>query len=226
MNEKPILFSGPMVRAILEGRKTVTRRVVKPQPVERTPGNGWYDWGYKLGAQKSTSPRSCFWHADTWAKTGSHPIDEYCPYGQDGDRLWVRETWLYSDHWPPPDVYSPSDLHYRASATPEDLKWLEGDGFKWRPSIFMPRWASRITLEVTDIRVERLQSISEESAIAEGLTQWTAESGTIHYGESIADVWETKAAAAYARLWDTINAKRGFAWAGNPYVWVVEFKPL
>ena len=96
---------------------------------------------------------------------------------------------------------------------------------KWRPSIFMPRWASRITLEIKDIRVERLQDISEEDAMAEGLTWWIAKNGKVHYGEFIADVWETKAARAYARLWDTINAKRG-GWDENPWVWAISFKAV
>ena len=166
MTERPILFNGPMVRAILDGRKTMTRRIVK------------------AGTRDD-------WNA--------------CPYGVIGDRLWVRETWRcfggreyeYQQHQP--------SIIYRADDGPTHN---EGG---WRPSIFMPRWASRITLEITGVRVERLQDISEADAEAEGCT-----------GDHRADR-DSDAAQEFRSLWNQINGKRA-SWDSNPWVWVVEFR--
>ena len=192
VKERPIIFSGPMVKAILEGRKTQTRRVITPLP-ERDPFPCQYVYSCK---------------------------EIKCPFA--ADRLWVRETWAPHD-----DSALANEereyVYYRA----DDEKKYETDG-AWRPSIFMPRWASRINLGVLQIRAERLQEISEADAIAEGLTQWSDPPRVtqIHYGETISDVWETDPRKAYARLWDTINAKRGYSWESNPWVWVIEFKKL
>ena len=141
MNEKPIIFNAEMVRAILEGRKSMTRRVIKPQPKEYTeftgsiPGMGW---GKKRGR-------------------GSEWLQKYCPYGKAGDVLWVRETFMLG--WGCTDD-QPS---YKADF--ED----SNDMGKWKPSIHMPRWASRINLEILDIRVERVQEIGEGDAMDEGV---------------------------------------------------------
>jgi hypothetical protein len=205
IKEHPILFSAPMVRAILEGRKTQTRRVVKPQPPLHFR-HCWYDapkYGFAL-----KDAMLC----DSWFKVK-------CPYGYRNHKLWVRETFSLAQVVTPLGANA-NYIAYRATYNDTDAPMLG----VWKPSIFMPRWVSRITLEVTNIRVERLQDISEEDAMAEGLTWWIAQNGKVHYGEFIADVWETKAARAYARLWDTINAKRGYSWESNPFVWVVEFK--
>lgn len=183
VSEKPILFSGAMVRAILDGRKTQTRRVVKPQPsrdlfhLECLPGGEWRDEEVSLGL---------------------------CPYGQPGDRLWVRETWgMTVDAGVHP---ADSELVYRAT----DPDWSTTEGWKWRPSIFMRRFACRLFLEVTAVRVERLQDISPQDAWAEAIPH---------------DDWETGGAVTeFARLWDSINAKRGYGWESNPWVWVVEFR--
>ena len=180
MKERPILFSGEMVRAILEGRKTQTRRIVK----DGTPDD---------------------WNA--------------CPYGVIGDRLWVRETWRL---WDVLENYvggqNTATVQYKAGPLGSDrvltvsdeqrgnLSNLEND--RWRPSIFMPRWASRITLEITGVRVERLQEITEKDALAEGV------------GYAITRDCKVP---QFARLWDQINGKHA-PWESNPWVWVVEFK--
>lgn len=178
ITEKPILFSGPMVQAILAGTKTQTRRVVKPQ---LTPGaDGIYDYvvnGRWLGA---LNPRHGDWN-----------FADKCPYGVVGSRLWVRETWSKET------IDGVERVAYRADI-PNGYNFLG-----WKPSIFMPRWASRLNLENMAIRVERLQDISDADAQAEGLVN----------------------AAAFQLLWDMINGKRA-PWASNPWVWVITFKPL
>jgi hypothetical protein len=175
MKERPILFSGEMIRAILEGRKTQTRRVLKPEMF-------------------ACDPRPV------------HP----CPYGQPGDRLWVRETISQHNYCGFPLALIPQVnaarmrvWSYAADAVDE------GTVTRNRPSIHMPRWASRLTLEIAKVRVERVQEISEADAIAEGCTTagWGARQG-------------------YRNLWDTINGKRGFGWDANPWVWIVDFKPI
>ncbi|HFQ7428304.1 TPA: hypothetical protein ACHSVW_005957 [Pseudomonas aeruginosa] len=199
MKERPILFSGPMVRAILEGRKTVTRRVMKPQP----------DF---LGSM--VDPNTPFKTLDA----GLHARIT-CPYGKPGDRLWVRESFAecydYCDH--PEMPGAPTEhfhlgWHYRADGEP---KREELDGFlsHWKPSIHMPRWASRILLEITAVRVERLQDITEDQAIAEGID--THPMG--FYGNGC-----ITAGGAFLELWESINGDG--RWAANPWVWVVEFK--
>lgn len=201
MKERQILFSGAMVRAILDGRKTQTRRVVKLP--HNNPLGAWEPTtigGKGLYRDKAcTIPanepeRAAIWHT----RTGDCVV---ALYGQPGDRLWVRETWRED---------SPDDAEaaiYRADGR-TDLP----PEFKWKPSIFMPRWASRITLEITGVRVERLQDIGWRDCAAEG-TPNDPEHG-IGY-----PTWQD----AYAALWDSINAKRA-PWASNPWVWVVEFK--
>jgi hypothetical protein len=224
MAEKPILFSGEMVRAILEGRKTMTRRVIKPQPHHLTGRAG----GRYIG--------------DPLTEDGKII---HCPYGQPGGRLWVRETWRVGA-WREDDQLIAADyradgyarrewLHVEdkdyfeklweqstqdASAAlgiQENYKWEPGASpCRWRPSIFMPRWASRILLEVTVVRVERLQDISEEDAKAEGVTRLAMSKAL-----NIPGTW----IGAFADLWDSINAKCGYGWGANPWVRVVSFKP-
>lgn len=179
MTERPILFSGPMVRAILEGRKTMTRRVIKPQPT------GAADVQYRVAA------------AVTMPVSGRQQV---CPYGRVGDHLWVRETWA-PHTWPPtgPSYQYAADDQYPA---PE----------RWRPSIHMPRAASRITLEVLNARVERLHDISEEDAKAEGVTL----KGTSRYDGEARDAFEA--------LWCGINGAD--SWEANHWVWVIGFKVI
>lgn len=214
MNEKPIIFSGEMVRAILDGRKTMTRRVVKPEPVEVVEWNHGIFTPYKTVAPPKEIPQAIV----------KKPIA--CPYGKPGDRLWVREAHLldppHNGEW---DYYAYTDgAIENVDAIPEKYRsprWVmyaaDKEGvrqWRWRPSIHMPRWASRITLEITNVRVERLQGISEEDAKAEGMEieiQFPAE--TRPYGTE------------FRSLWDKINGKK-YPWDSNPWVWVVEFKKL
>lgn len=193
MKERPILFSGEMVRAILEGRKTQTRRVLKSQPRGNYKPTGFIDKGCDYEFHDAEHEAK-YWH---------------CPYGKPGDRLWIRESWANI-----PETY-PGNLHLKADATKDDLLWFTEMGWKWKPSIHMPRWASRITLEIVNIRVERLQDISEEDAKAEGAIPvgWIKhEEHLPHYVKS------------FIKLWNSINAKRGYGWDTNPWVWVIEFK--
>jgi hypothetical protein len=191
MAERGILFSAPMVRAILAGTKTQTRRVVKPQP-ERDH-RGVMMW--PLGPHRRIGFEGKDVHPD---------LHEYCPYGVPGDRLWVREAWRAPSCI---DDLMPSEIPagYSISFTANGGQQYNG---RPRPGMFMPRWASRITLEVTGVRVERLQDIRDDEAIAEGCT-----------GDGLIDPSEE-----YAALWDSING-RG-AWATNPWVWCVSFRRL
>lgn len=198
MKARPILFSAPMVRALLAGTKTQTRRVV-------TPPRGWPQYSH---ADPFAMPPAVWW----WNGEHTHVgVKQECPYGQPGDRLWVRETWQHSNH-----PFGPLDktcaIFYRAdySADPHGMdgeKSPEGKYRQWRPSIHMPRWASRILLEITGIRVERLQDISEADCRAEGL------------GDTV-----DRAHHWYRVLWEQINGPG--SWEANPWVWVVEFKRI
>ncbi|MBH9175607.1 hypothetical protein L0026_17535 [Pseudomonas aeruginosa] len=219
--ERPILFSGPMVRVILEGRKTVTRRVMKPQP----------DF---LGSM--VDPNTPFKTLDA----GLHARIT-CPYGEPGDRLWVRETWTDVNMCGVPALAyradedmrdlmeEPGFLDDRGAFNYDDPRvkpypfacwYAELDQARWRPSIHMPRWASRILLEITAVRVERLQDISEEQALAEGVRGEPCD----HARQACADIgcWGDTAKGAFGFLWESLNGEG--SWAANPWVWVVEFK--
>ena len=211
MKERPILFSAPMVKAILDGQKTMTRRV---------------------------------------NSIGEYYIsDKRCPYGVVGDRLWVRETWYYEEHMHdstagapdlPGDLYS-HRLVFKADCPDYPVNVGVGQ-HGWRPSIFMPRWASRILLEVTDIKVERLQDITEEDAEKEGIPNEYPMSDIYCYhcgGRGLIETHHRETLGAmeidcpycdtavkrFATLWDSINGKKpGKTWKDNPWVWVVEFR--
>jgi len=159
-------------------------------------------------------------------RTGDQRI--HCPYGQVGDRLWVRETWATERRL---DKYSPSEigeagdvaLWFRATEIPS----VSLERGKWCPSIHMPRWASRITLEITEIRVERLQEIGGGDVDREGVIYddlWGKFS--IPDWDAFAEVQEKVAVRAFAKLWDSLNAKRGYGWETNPWVWVISFELL
>lgn len=200
MRERPILFSGPMVRAILNGTKTQTRRVVK-------------DINPTLLA---SNPEP-------------HHIANAlrCPYGLPGDRLWVRES-----HAPRADC----EVSWRASMIDGINRTIKGDicyaadknsrdwVSKWRPSIHMPRWASRITLEVTGVRVQRLQDISEADAVAEGIEQAQPGYWRIYGRDTDGADMDRGARASYQSLWQSINGPG--SWEANPWVWAVSFKRL
>ncbi len=201
--ERPILFSGPMVRAILEGRKTVTRRAVKPQP----------DF---LGSM--VDPNTPFKTLDA----GLHARIT-CPHGQPGDRLWVREAWAADaqvDAIAPRDLSQGEPIWYPADFSVRQTGCSMISKGRGRPSIHMPRWASRILLEIIAVRVERLQDISEEQALAEGVRGEPCD----HARQACADIgcWGDTAKGAFGFLWESLNGEG--SWAANPWVWVVEFK--
>ncbi len=214
MAEKPILFSGPMVRAILDGRKTQTRRVVKHDPFFGKPdrGNAFVDGG----------PQSPYLHnPQDGGEYGDETVQRVYPAYQVGDTLWVRETWAEFDK-PPKVEYRADCDHYEyglATIRRDDLA-VPRVIDRWRPSIFMPRWASRIALEVTDVRCQRLQEISEEDAVAEGCSGHDGE------GPYISAFGGRRIINNFAALWDTLNAKRGYGWDSNPWVWAYTFKVL
>ncbi|WP_113154909.1 hypothetical protein [Nitratireductor sp. OM-1] len=192
MTDRPILFSGPMIRALLEGRKTQTRRILKPQPPADMGLVGVYApaltavFGY-------VTPDADF----------KVPL-RYMP----GDRLWVREAWKPIPKSRPGSYFVPGspfyglDTFYQADGNCP--LWANGP---WKPSIHMPRWASRLTLIVTEVRVERLQEITWQDAKAEGI------SGGYHQSE-------------FASLWDSLNASRGFGWDANPWVVALTFNVI
>jgi hypothetical protein len=182
MNERPILFSAPMVRALLDGSKTQTRRIVKPAP-EWVGERGVLSYRGKVGLP--------------------HAV---CPHGQPGSRLWVKES-IRRGYCGDMNLssYDADGFPTKADAWPWKLQTL--------PSMFCPRGLSRITLEITGVRVERVQDISESDAIAEGVQLLKTQSALDR------GVW----AHRYAQLWDQINAKRA-PWASNPWVWVLDFR--
>ncbi|WP_377153284.1 hypothetical protein ACFJIX_17845 [Roseateles sp. UC29_93] len=204
MKERPILFSAPMVRALLAGTKTQTRRIVKPTPVADSRWAG----GFYLEGKKS-GPRAI-------AVEAPH-IATACPYGAPGDRLWVRETWAHSIH--AMAAKSDEDGPFVYAATHRVEQRL---GEKWKPSIHMPRYACRLMLEITDVRVERLMSISEEDARAEGIDFDPGEGGVFWVPGPGPGCASDTAAGSFRRLWESINGDG--SWNANPFVWVVEFK--
>lgn len=225
--ERPILFSGPMVRVILDGHKTQTRRVVVPQPFRTKIAGDPPFWSWRKGKRLFLDSVHSVW---------PNSLLRHCPYGQPGDRLWAQETWAWEDDgriiWRADRGASHSE-----GEGPGRPRALIGTPFyvasayepaRWRPSIHMPRWASRLTLEVTDVRVERVQGISEEDAKAEGLSGWSESPRVqmIRYGIDLGDASETDPRRKFQSLWDSINAKRGYGWDVNPWVWVLTFKPL
>ena len=221
MNERPILFSGPMVRAILEGRKTQTRRVCKFVPLHdglnlqaNSLQAGLYHTGWKDGPWVLRSMGGACWNDRT------KPLR--CPYGVPGDRLWVRET-----------------IHQSASGVTVYAEngcpaWWHGESVQWpwpKAKVVtrgMPRWASRITLGITNVRVQRVQEISEEDAIAEGMLYHDGgrigHSGWRH-DPNYGCIYNT-ACEAFATGWICIYSKSGRGWRENPWVWAITFKIL
>lgn len=193
---KPILFNSDMVRALLDGRKTQTRRVVKPQPT-RNSGTEYWAWGGDPEAESLDI-------ADI-----KNMIVKASPYN--ADYLWVRETFARSGVDFDEQPFEVEGPVYRTDAVNPNPKWI--------PSIHMPRWASRLTLKITDIRVERLQYISEADAKAEG-----AKRGTLKIEDQLL-VGQGSHRVGFANLWQSINGKT-YPWDSNPWVWVVEFEVI
>jgi len=214
MKERPIIFSAPLVRAILDGRKSQTRRVAVPRFDDRKPCEHWH--GGNDPVQAALMMRHC--------DHGSEGTT--CPYGQPGDRLWVRETWK--------GMKDGGDSRPCVAYAATDFKPAR---CKWDSPLFMPRWASRITLEVVGVRVERVQDITEADAAAEGCEAIgvpIVDDGT---GDHLGD--QPSFRYGFAALWDSIYGKRAkgcdlahvggeavnaYSWAANPWVWVIEFR--
>lgn len=184
MKARQIIFIAPMVRAILECRKTQTRQVIKPQPSTVDEHGLWYRM-----------------------PSGGESLNCYpCPYGKPGDRLWVAETWncigtgitAQRQDW----------VRYRAT---------DGEEMYWRPSIFMPRWASRITIEIVSVRIEQVQDIREADVLAEGVPQYTLARGAMSEPQ-------TDSRWKFIELWNSINGDQGYGWDANPWVWAIEFR--
>jgi hypothetical protein len=215
--ERPILFSSAMVNAIIEGRKTQTRRVVKPQPHHTTSEfTSAADWG--VGEAEWFKPVIALpdfegdvgseSHKAALAEFDANPNESiHCPYGKPGDRLWVRESFT-------PRYFDDNSPAYKADWTTGAAEYVTEP--KWKPSIHMPRALSRITLEITNVRVERLQEISEEDAKAEGVERQPRSNNDV-YGEDYRE--------AFQRLWDKINGKK-HPWESNPWVWCVSFRRI
>lgn len=234
--ERPILFSGHRVLEILAGMKTQTRSAIKPQPLT------WDTVKQQPFERPDLIPGA-------WSPLGDHSEDRFCPYGRVGDRLWVREAWMHGGNAAP--AYA---RRYRA-----DDYTVPGlgdfDGEPWRPSIFLPRWASRITLEITEVRAQHVQSISEQDATAEGFESvpfvrwyegmkpmldgslvrqqsrgippesWTEVRALKDVGGSDYDPLERSAKEGFCAVWDSINRKK-FPWSSNPWVWAVSFQRI
>lgn len=237
MKERGMIFNGEMVRAILDGRKTQTRRIMKvqPKPSKSRPGDFWF----------SSKKLESMVHVSDLAP-GNSPIADYhlfiqehcCPFGAVGDRIWVREAYRFPASL---DDVSPTGVGEMAVATGYRKPWAPtfyeftgtfSDGWKGfetppkvsnagklRPSIHMPRWASRILLEITDVRVERLNAISQEDAQAEGmeLTGWRPTYSDPDSGGEVMTPYDN-----FAELWSSIYGAEN--WQANPWVWVIEFK--
>lgn len=235
MNERPIIMTAESVLAILSGLKTQTRRVIKNPPSSSHPDyDGMLD---KL-------PRIHRWRNDYEYERWT---DRVCPYGQPGDRLWVRETWGITGarlvdpcinykagrpgtdqipllRVPATDLWA-THLNFRKpflAVNDDDLLRVR-DG--WRSSMFMPRWASRITLELTGIRSERVQEISGADVLAEGLT-YSGRNAMLEIAPVDAYSDAAHLRNSYWELWESINSKRGFGWKTNPWVWCLSFRRI
>jgi hypothetical protein len=229
--EKPILFNSAMVRAVLDGTKTVTRRVVN-QPKKASPA----DFNDAMAFMRERGVSSAFLRGPC----DGHPWGIACPYGSPKNQLWVRETWQAVDFGPPdwetgycdddpewPDKIPKGRGKWAPvyAADPQWPKAVVDRGFPWRPAIHMPRWASRIQLDVVSVRPERLWDITDAEIEREGAV------ARVHHGDFGAQPVSAFDGVAYmthrslwAAGWDSINAKRGFGWDTNPWVWRVEFR--
>ncbi|MEE5126126.1 hypothetical protein V2J80_13555 [Pseudomonas alliivorans] len=213
--ERPMLFSAPMVRVILSGQKTVTRRALKVQPRIDASGNfcvGGANYGQDIYGKPVTK----------------HFVRSDCPYGQPGDRLWVREAWQADaqvDSVAPRDLSQGEPILYPADGASRQTGCSMITPGKTRPSIHMPRWVSRILLEITDVRVERLQAISEQQTLAEGIIPHVRGGWHWHlHDPSNVDDWHQFGFKSPVFAFQDLWISTGGDWDANPWVWVVEFK--
>ncbi|RKH02970.1 hypothetical protein [Corallococcus carmarthensis] len=213
MVERPILFSGPMVRALLGGRKTVTRRIIKPQPTISDRGNlCWKDWCYGQTPDGRPAVAS---------------LAKVSPYGQPGDRLWARETWALEDlEGDGQRVVWQADRAAAWRANLDKHFYLASDytPTRWRPSIHMPRWACRLIREVVSVRAERLHDITEEDAKAEGAEPIGITFRDEARGARIVPSLGGPYRDGFRILWESINGAE--SWDANPWVWRVELKQV
>jgi hypothetical protein len=227
MKEQPIIFQGEMIRAILDGRKTMMRKPIKPQPEWISGAWYWkslkYDNGMGVHYFHTTGLNGIM---DAWLRA--------CPHGQPGDRLWVRETW-YCDHmhvqsgpylkpddWQ--DGWFEELMYFKASDDAGHghcYSGFAGETFQcpWKPSIHMPRWASRITLEITDVKVERLQEIRINDVLSEGFPTTCEMQFDAEYRAWTMD--------NFSRYWNSLYPQKPeYQWKANPWVWVISFKKI
>ncbi|MBN6029218.1 hypothetical protein [Pantoea ananatis] len=234
MKERPILLNAEMVRAVLDGRKTQTCRIMKVQP-----DSAEFETRFIIDSTKRSEIGKWCWAEPGVFVNPRRSALFSCPFGAVGDRLWVRETFAalaWGSYEPEKPSWSGScqEARYRATDRLADLS-ADIRGYGWRPSIHMPRWASRITLEITGVRVERLNSINEHDAIAEGLAEISKDGHTYKFGVPDRDgypgtddfgwpwhEWERYPISAYSKLWKSIYGEE--SWQANPWVWVIEFK--
>ncbi len=225
MTERGMIFNAEMVRAILDGRKTQTRRVMKPQPAD------------DIARGVFPNPDTFGWKSSLKHKHGSITA-HFCPFGKPGDRIWVRETWAEAG------AGAPNLKLYRANYPAHVPSRYENvppaEEIRWTPSIHMPRWASRILLEITDVRVERLNSISDADCIAEGIIPVPKDRDDDHQfwrdyhlsgdgtfcvhspRESFESLWKSVRGKSFEQEEDTGPG----SWQANPWVWVIEFKRI
>lgn len=208
--EHPILFKTEMVQAILDGRKIQTRRVIdKLYPISNPNGN-WLYIGHK---------DSGYVFKDSISST----IPLKYPYGQVGDRLWIKETYCSCVEPPNKDMGVCYKTNLREQSAAD---FCTDKNIKWKPLIFMPRWASRITLEITDIKPQKLQDITNDEAFLEGMSKNIAAKLGYSTSESEEEFNFTQTRYIFSKYWDSINSKHGYGWDENPYVWVISFKVI
>lgn len=253
VRERPVLFSGPMVKALIDGRKTQTRRMVKPQPepdfrtVKQDGGGHWIWWSGPDRPGLGEFTRRAYPNGE----------GVRCPYGRAGERLWVKETFARRLDVDPKEEPEKA-RHYalcRADGTGLDEPHWHSYPHRWTPAIHMPRWASRLTLEITEVRVQRLGEISEEDAVAEGIRVRPGDDlshGKVGYQGCYPGLYHMAAGdglcccsavkpprtdvrygtrlspplCAFREIWDSINARRDYSWESNPWVWCIAFRVL
>ena len=208
MGEHPILFSDEMVRAILDGRKTQVRVPLRKQPLDILPMNEPNKWIVLMSREPN------------------HGLLVDCRYGIPGDQLWVREAWAVRRIELPDGTLEYPNILYRSTSSTRllinEIVWplVAYGALRWRPSVHMPRWASRITLTITDVRVERVTDITEDDAIAEGVEHGFYDGGYW----TLTDDPRCDYRRGFIRAWDSTYAKRGYGWDTNPWVWRIEFR--